>query len=952
MERNQQLAAWARVMVVAALVIWAVVMTPTAVAQSCSGQWLPGEGQPGVNGTVRALTLWDPDGPGPEQAKVVVGGSFQVAGNVVARNIATFDPQTGVWGSLGGGIGLGAGSTDSVNALAVMPNGHLIAAGSFRMTAQSSETNIARWDGSAWSSIVGPGGVVNAVLVLPNGDLIAGYSTSNPGVWRWNGRGWSVVGGGFNGAVNALTTLPNGDLIAGGSFSSAGGVPASSVARWSSATGWQPLAGGVVSGTVLSLARLSNGFAAAGEFTVSLSPTVSSSRIARWDAGFSRWAQIGVAGNASGLNATAHAVLLTTGGNLLIGGAFSTFATTATQSTVVNGVARAFGPSFDCCSLAPVGTGVNSASGGGSAVVRAVLELPGGDLIVAGEFGSAGGVLVSNIARWNGSAWSPLGRALNAPVTAITRLSNGAVAVGGLFTSSGGLTTNSVATWNGLSWSTLGSGMNGAVWALLRTDNGLIAGGEFTVAGGVAASRVARWNGSAWVPLGSGMNGHVWALAQLPNGDVVAGGAFSVAGGVPANGVARWNGSAWVPMGSGLNDGVYALATLPNGDVIAGGAFTSAGGVAVNRIARWDGNSWSPLGVGMNGSVWALAVLPNGDLVAGGEFGMSSGVGVARWNGVSWDGFGTFGGQVYALHVIDDGRLAVGGSGIAIPQGGTSETVGVAVWLGGTAWQSIGRSPSSGLALGSFATGELAIGGSFTSTDPIGSAYIARYAFSGSPTVAAQPSSRDIPPGQTLMLSTAPTNGYSNVSVQWFRNGQPITSGPGGASPDGGTVSGANATLASPTSVSMATLTITNPQFSDSGTYSAVFSNACGSATTVAATVGVFCPTDYGRDGSLNLDDLSDFITDFYMDPPIPGGLQPGGPTYADLRFASVPCPNAPSAPAPYAADAYLTHGYRVGFSSDGSNACPADPLQTFPSLDNLAEFITEYYAAFTAGGC
>jgi hypothetical protein len=125
-----------------------------------------------------------------------------------------------------------------------------------------------------------------------------------------------------------------------------------------------------------------------------------------------------------------------------------------------------------------------------------------------------------------------------------------------------------------------------------------------------------------------------------------------------------------------------------------------------------------------------------------------------------------------------------------------------------------------------------------------------------------------------------------------------------------------------------------------------ISSDAC------ASVVVTIKPADYNRDGFLNLDDLSDFITDFYMDPPIPGGIQPAAPTYADITFASSPCPNAPSAPAPYAADAYFTHGYRVSFSPDGSNTCPVSPSQFFPNLDHLADFITEYYAAFTAGGC
>ena len=112
------------------------------------------------------------------------------------------------------------------------------------------------------------------------------------------------------------------------------------------------------------------------------------------------------------------------------------------------------------------------------------------------------------------------------------------------------------------------------------------------------------------------------------------------------------------------------------------------------------------------------------------------------------------------------------------------------------------------------------------------------------------------------------------------------------------------------------------------------------------------CPADYNRDTFLNLDDLGDFITDFYTAPAIPGGVQPSAPSYADqdLGFGAA-CPAAGNAPAPYASNAYRVSGFRVGFSPDGSNSCPFDPAQPFPNLDNLNDFITAYYAAFT-GGC
>jgi hypothetical protein len=108
-----------------------------------------------------------------------------------------------------------------------------------------------------------------------------------------------------------------------------------------------------------------------------------------------------------------------------------------------------------------------------------------------------------------------------------------------------------------------------------------------------------------------------------------------------------------------------------------------------------------------------------------------------------------------------------------------------------------------------------------------------------------------------------------------------------------------------------------------------------------ALTAEGCCPADYNGDGQKNLDDLGDFITDYYAVPAIPGGLQPNAPTYADAAIGfGTPCPDADNAPAPYAADAYRTSGFRVGFSPDGSNTCPPGG----PNLDNLGDFITLYY--------
>ncbi len=78
------------------------------------------------------------------------------------------------------------------------------------------------------------------------------------------------------------------------------------------------------------------------------------------------------------------------------------------------------------------------------------------------------------------------------------------------------------------------------------------------------------------------------------------------------------------------------------------------------------------------------------------------------------------------------------------------------------------------------------------------------------------------------------------------------------------------------------------------------------------------CPLDYNLDGDLNPDDLGDYITDYYTDPPVPG---PGG--YA------IPCPDN---------DPPYDEGYKANFTADYSGQC--NP----PFPDNLGDYITAYF--------
>lgn len=676
--------------------------------QPCQGQWLRGESVAGVAGPfgVSAIANWDPDGSGPLPQVLVVGGGFAAAGSTTANCIATWNPASGQWSALGtgmtgtmsggalqlarvialavlpngdlvaaghfttaGGVGanniarwngmtwspLGAGTDSEVYSLVVLNNGDLVAAGDFVTAGGVTVNHIARWNGAAWSSFgSGVDGRVYALARLPNGDLVAGGEFWNSGdpshIARWNGSAWLALGAdtgggtGLNGTVFGLTVLPNGDLVAGGYFTGGSGVTARNIARWNGVA-WSPLGGGADSFYGGLVVLPGGDLIAAGDFTSSAG--TGASTMARWNG--TTWSVFG-----AGMNPSGSALAVLSSGDLVAGGSF-----TIAPAVSGSNISRWNGTAWTA-----LGTGSQTLQ----RPIGNLAVLPNGDLLGYGNYQTN---TYPGISRWDGATWSAFPGTGNSGVLAAAVLPGGDLVVGGSFTSMGGVSASRVARWDGTAWSAFGAGViDSSVLALAVLPNGdLVAGGSFHNAGGVSANRIARWNGTGWSPMGAGMDYEVQVLAVMPNGDLIAGGDFTTAGGVSARGVARWNGTTWSALGSGLgssNPYPQALAVLPNGDLVVGGQFTIAGGVTVNRIARWNGTAWSAFGTGTNGSVSSLAVLPNGDLVAAGGFSTASGASannIARWNGTAWSAFdsGT-NGQVNSLAVLRNGDLAACGS--------------------------------------------------------------------------------------------------------------------------------------------------------------------------------------------------------------------------------------------------------------------------------------------------
>jgi hypothetical protein len=195
------------------------------------------------------------------------------------------------------------------------------------------------------------------------------------------------------------------------------------------------------------------------------------------------------------------------------------------------------------------------------------LAVSGTDLYAGGYFTHAtnagpSAVNVNYIAKWNGSTWSALGSGMGVgdyPHVSALAVWGTDLYAGGSFTYAtnagpSAVKVNNIAKWNGSAWAPLGSGMDLYVYALAVSGPDLYAGGYFTTAGGSPANCIARWNGSDWSPLGSGLNsGGVYTLA-VSGGDLYAGGWFTTAGNKAYRFVAR---AAIVPGGLDLGLRAY-----------------------------------------------------------------------------------------------------------------------------------------------------------------------------------------------------------------------------------------------------------------------------------------------------------------------------------------------------------------------------------------------------------
>jgi hypothetical protein len=466
------------------------------------------------------------------------------------------------------------------------------------------------------------------------------------------------------------------DVYVGGDLTSAGGKPASNIARFSLITHqWYPLGSGVNS-RVYALALHGNTLYAGGIFTQAGGQAVQG--IAQYNTVTKQWSSVGGSLLTPASTAKVSALTVDGKGDLYMGGHFSG----------VGGVSAMNVAMWNGSTWSALGHGL----GDNTMNVYSLWASSSTDVYAGGDFTILYVPYVSaGVAHWDGSAWSGLGagtynstyRSVNAVL-----VSGSQVYIGGDFTTVSDTTSHSAnhfAIYNtgASTWSTLGTGMDASIYALALDAQGHVyAGGQFNHADGLSEGKISEWNGSFWHTMSTtfgdtGMDNDVAAL-YLQGDYLYAGGSFIYAGGYVANRVARWNitNAGWLGLGGSVNHLIRSMA-MGGDSLYAGGYFISAGGENAAGVARWDiqTDDWTPLVGSLTGCTYdscftpyVLSVLAVGnDLYVGGSFTYAAGqftVGIARYN------------------LVDQKWHVLGSSGISCAAANCAATVNAMVYDG------------------------------------------------------------------------------------------------------------------------------------------------------------------------------------------------------------------------------------------------------------------------------
>jgi len=227
-----------------------------------------------------------------------------------------------------------------------------------------------------------------------------------------------------------------------------------------------------------------------------------------------------------------------------------------------------------------------------------------------------GGRYAVYVRRWSGTAWEPLGAALN-PDPRSNALSHSLAlgpdqqpVVAMAESTAGGLAVR-VRRWDGAQWQAVGGpddiGLGSATQVVVDGTGRITVAYTQEVSFTLRQVLAKRWDGTQWSALGGPLNRDPVrpavspALASGADGDLVLAWQEAAENSSKVY-AARWVEGAgdWLPLGGALDGGLATRSTLiPRVALLASGeptvAWTDAGSTNTH-VDRWNGHTWLPLG--------------------------------------------------------------------------------------------------------------------------------------------------------------------------------------------------------------------------------------------------------------------------------------------------------------------------------------------------------------------
>jgi uncharacterized delta-60 repeat protein len=661
--------------------------TPGDIAQSF-GEF------PGFIGNVRTIEL-QTDG------KILVGGDFSSYKGATENKIIRLNSD----GSKDTAFSTGTGFNDNVHAIAIQADGKILVGGSFSTYNAVTENKIIRLnnDGTkdaTFDTGTGFQGSVYSIKLQSDGKiLVGGFFTSYNGltenrIIRLNSDGTKDTsfnaGTGFNDRVLTIEQQIDGKILVGGMFTSYNGTSEGYIIRLNN-DGSKDATFDTGSGfdfDVFIIKQLADGkILVGGDF--SEYDASSANKIIRLNADGSKDFTFNTG---TGFNRTVWSIEEQAGGQILVGGEFTTYKDTSENKIIRLNADGSKDVTFTA------GVGFYSTI---YTTIYTIAQQVDGKILVGGSFYTFNAFTEYKMIRLNSDGSKDTtfntgnGTGFNGYVYEIAQQTDGKTLIGGNFSSYNGVTENSIIRLNsdgskdttfttGTGFRTTGfSIINGNVYSIaLQTDGKILVGGHYNDYNGVTEGSIIRLNSDgtkdATFNTGTGFDGAVKTIVIQADGKILVGGEFANYNGALENFIIRLNSDGTKDTtfnsGTGFDAIVNVIVQQADGKILAGGGFTFYNnGFTPKGIIRLNGDGTKDTsfntGTGFDKAVWTIAQQTDGKLLIGGDFSQYNDINernIIRLNsdGTKDTSFATgtgFDGSVYTIAKQADGKILVGG---------------------------------------------------------------------------------------------------------------------------------------------------------------------------------------------------------------------------------------------------------------------------------------------------